>query len=92
VQKPGSRGAKWVSIGKLQDTLRRRGHGKTAEFGVIEGAIEWLKSLAKDFDEVEGESCLPCGVITKTNEPDAMGIGNDLLGDFNKRVRKVTVK
>jgi len=92
VQKPGSSSAKWVSTDKPQGSLQKRGHEKTVTMEVEPGTKKWLEDQAVDWMDVPGESSLPKGVLKKSNEPGALGIGNDLLKDFNKRVKKVKVK
>lgn len=90
VQKPGSRSAKWVSAGRGQDTLRKKGHEKLVTMEVKPGTIDWLKSKGINFDDVAGEASAPGRVLIKDNEPGALGIGNDLLEEFNSRVTRVT--
>ena len=43
VQKPGSKSAKWVSVGRGQDTLKKKGHEKLVTMEVKPGTIDWLK-------------------------------------------------
>ena len=57
------------------------------------GTIKWLKDMGIDIESVDWkETALPNGVLTKTNEPGALGIGKDLITTFNNRVKKVTIK
>ncbi|HEY6530423.1 MAG TPA: DUF6531 domain-containing protein [Cellvibrionaceae bacterium] len=90
VQKPNSRSAKWVSEGRGQDTLKKKGHEKLVTMEVKPGTIAWLKSKGINFDDVAGEASAPGRVLIKDNEPGALGIGNDLLEEFNSRVTRVT--
>lgn len=92
VPKPGSRGAKWVSSGSAQKSLRRSGHEKTVTLSVTPGTTAMLESRSVDYSRVSGEAALPGGVIVKENEPGAFGIGIDLLWEFNARVTGVKVK
>lgn len=90
VQKPGSKSAKWVSVGRGQDTLKKKGHEKLVTMEVKPGTIDWLKKKGINFDDVAGEASAPKNVLLKDNEAGAMGIGNDLLEEFNQRVTKVS--
>jgi hypothetical protein len=51
--------------------------------------MEWLKSKGINLDDVTGEASAPDRVLFKDNEPGAMGIGNDLLEEFNSRVTRI---
>jgi RHS repeat-associated protein len=90
--KPHQNSPKWVTTKEPQKSLAKQGHEKTVIYDMKTGTTEWLESLSQDFDSVEGEKDLPCGVLTKTNEGDAMGIGSGLIDEFNSKVLKVTIK
>ena len=88
-----ARKAKWVSEKTPQKGLDNKTHKKTAVFKVEKGTTDWLKGKSKDMDkEMLGETSLPNGVLTKPNEQGALGIGKDLIEDFNKKVKEVEIK
>lgn len=92
VPKPGSRSAKWVSQGKAQTSLRLKGHERTVIMEVESGTTEWLSQQAVNYDDVIGEASLPSGVLTKSDESGAFGIGVDLIHEFNAKVRRVIIE
>jgi hypothetical protein len=48
--------------------------------------------MGVDYERLSGETALPKGVILKSNEPGAMGIGTEVIPLFNNHVTGVSGK
>ena len=59
------------------------------------GTTAKLDKLSVDIEDPKvnySEKALPNGVLIKTNEPGAMGIGSELIKEVNDSIKSVRVK
>jgi len=90
--KNGSRGAKWIADSNsdyaksLAKSWGKKGRECKVTIKVKKGTTQWLKDNGVLFDVIGDEKSVAKNVIFKSTEPGAMGIGADLLEEFNSRI------
>ncbi len=93
-----SRGAKWISRQGYERNAKDLGKGANYTHTLIikaeAGTEQWLKEHAMDWERRgadQTEKHLVDKVIMKANEVGSYGVGADLLDQFNKKIRSITV-
>lgn len=86
--KNSSKGAKWVSY--IEKSYCSKGRIAVI-FDVDDQIGELISNNTLNYEEMEGgESRNRNKILVKSNEPDAMGIGVDLLPKFNRYIKSIT--
>jgi len=89
-----SKGPKWITLLTKNTKNNPPLDGKKpwrVDMEVEDGTLEWLKSNTVKFEALPNESAAPKKVIIKSWEEDCFGIGKDLLDEFNRRIKQMTV-
>lgn len=98
--KNGSKGAKWIaesgseyekSLAKAWKNAKKNSpHEFKVTIKVQKGTTQWLKDNGIMHEIIGAEKGVMNKVILKTTERGAMGVGVDLIEEFNKRVTGIS--
>ena len=80
--------AVWVNDGSNFKPGRDKTH--KVKITLNKSGAELLDNTT-DYDLVDGETKCPNGVLTKSNEPGAKGIGKNLIPEINKNIESIEI-
>lgn len=87
--KKDSRGAKWIST---MDHSYRAVNGLEVVLDMDDAVVEMIKPRILDYGKmIGGESENMNRILIKSNEPGAMGVGAQVLDEFNSYIKSISV-